>query len=139
MGTGKTNWLAVVVIVVLAMAIGFLWYGPLFGDAWMELVGTTLEEIEANSSPLPYVVAIVATVLFCWLLSTVIHLAGDTTAAAGAKWGFLLWACVTAPIIFTHNGFSLRPIGLSLLQSGNELLTAVVAGAILGAWRPKGG
>ena len=33
------NWIAIVVCVVAAMALGFVWYGPLFGKLWLELMG----------------------------------------------------------------------------------------------------
>ncbi len=33
------NWLAIAAAVVASMAIGFLWYGPLFGKAWAKEMG----------------------------------------------------------------------------------------------------
>ena len=33
------NWIAIVVATAAAMVIGFLWYGPVFGKAWMALSG----------------------------------------------------------------------------------------------------
>jgi hypothetical protein len=34
------NWIAVVVAVVLLEGLGMLWYGPLFGKAWMAAMPT---------------------------------------------------------------------------------------------------
>jgi hypothetical protein len=42
------NHLAILVCVILSIGLGFLWYGPLFGDAWMEMVGLDQAAIEAN-------------------------------------------------------------------------------------------
>ena len=39
----KINHLAVIVAVVMQFVLGFLWYGPLFGDAWMEMVGLDMD------------------------------------------------------------------------------------------------
>ena len=35
----KINHLAVWLCVILLFVLGFLWYGPFFGDQWMEMVG----------------------------------------------------------------------------------------------------
>jgi hypothetical protein len=40
------NYWAVLVCGVLSMVIGFVWYGPLFGKKWMEIVGATFKDIE---------------------------------------------------------------------------------------------
>ncbi len=48
MKTLKINHAAVWVCVVLSFVLGFLWYGPLFGDPWMEMVGLDQATIEAN-------------------------------------------------------------------------------------------
>ena len=44
----KINYLAVLAAVVLQFALGFLWYGPLFGESWMGMVGLDMATIEAN-------------------------------------------------------------------------------------------
>ncbi len=44
----KINYLAVLVAVVLQFVLGFLWYGPLFGEPWMEMVGLDMATVEAN-------------------------------------------------------------------------------------------
>ena len=49
----SVNWLAVLVGTVLSMALGALWYGPLFGQYWLKLIGKTEEELESN--PIMYV------------------------------------------------------------------------------------
>ena len=46
--TLKINHLAVLVCLILSFVLGFLWYGPIFGDAWMGMVGLDLATIEAN-------------------------------------------------------------------------------------------
>lgn len=43
------NWLGVVLAVVASFAIGFLWYGPLFGKTWMAATGITAESAQSAS------------------------------------------------------------------------------------------
>jgi hypothetical protein len=42
------NWLAVLLAAVAHQAIGFLWYGPLFGRLWMERRGLSREQVAAG-------------------------------------------------------------------------------------------
>lgn len=41
------NYLAVIVSMIVAMVIGFLWYGPVFGKMWIHLMDFTSEHMEA--------------------------------------------------------------------------------------------
>ena len=47
----EVNLLAVLVAGIVPMIVGFLWYGPLFGKRWLELMETTAEEIQKNFNP----------------------------------------------------------------------------------------
>src|SRR5688572_1633570 len=40
------NYLAILVAAVAGMAVGFFWYGPLFGKIWVKLSGFTKEDME---------------------------------------------------------------------------------------------
>ena len=42
--TANLNWLAVIVGAVIAYGLGWLWYGPLFGKAWMGGLGIKAPE-----------------------------------------------------------------------------------------------
>ena len=60
---GKLNYVAVLIAVVVTMGIGFTWFGPVFGAPWMEEIGKTVADFEANFSYLPFVFAVISTVL----------------------------------------------------------------------------
>ena len=38
------NWYAIIAATLVGFAVGFVWYGPLFGKAWMKEIGLTEEE-----------------------------------------------------------------------------------------------
>ncbi len=40
------NWIPIVLSGLVPMVIGFLWYGPLFGKAWMQETGMTKEKAQ---------------------------------------------------------------------------------------------
>ncbi len=45
----QVNWLAVAVTAIVTFALGALWYGPLFGKAWLSAVGLKKEELGSSS------------------------------------------------------------------------------------------
>jgi len=45
----EINWLAVLAASLVGFVIGAIWYGPLFGKAWMKIVGLT-EKDAANAN-----------------------------------------------------------------------------------------
>ncbi len=49
MDMANINFLAVIVATLSAFAVGGLWYGPLFGQAWLSAVGMTEEEVEKGN------------------------------------------------------------------------------------------
>lgn len=49
MKTLRINHLAVLVCVIMLHVIGFLWYGPLFGEKWMAMVGLNAADAEGGS------------------------------------------------------------------------------------------
>ena len=65
------NWLALVAAALSTLVVGFLWYGPLFGKAWMKETGITEEQAQ-KGMPLRFglsvVLAFVAVVFIFFIL-----------------------------------------------------------------------
>ncbi len=114
----KTNWIAIVVAVVAAMVVGFLWYGPVFGASWMASNGFTMDEaahkvykngVELPMSMTPMYFNIAAMIVFALLMNWLTGRAGATTWAEGAKVGAAV----------------------------GPLVQLTLMGAIVGGWRKK--
>ena len=52
------NWWAILLATGAAFALGGLWYGPMFGQAWLRALGKTAEDLQP--SPTPFVVGFIA-------------------------------------------------------------------------------
>ena len=92
----KTNWLAIVLSVVVSMSIGFLWYGVLFQTQWMAGNGITMEgeklfkngaEMPMSSMPMMVntVVMVVYALVMNWLLGKLNVRTWQAGAAIGAR------------------------------------------------------
>ena len=127
---GELNWLSVIIAVVAAQVLGFLWYGPLFGKQWMAAIGKTKEDMSGSAGP-AIVVGIVMSLVRITILALIIGLSKTPDVVSGIKIGLLLAATTCAGIITGHvyeegNG-TLTKINISY-----EIVMWVVTGAIIG-------
>ncbi len=138
MDFSSINWLAVVVCVVASMIIGSLWFNPrTFFPAWWKAIG----EPKADDIVQPWMVwggtvlaSFVQAVFISLMVKTMGSLTGGATLASGATAGFLLWLGFVAPSSLTNKLFA-GQFRAWLYEVGNHLITFVVMGAIVGAWR----
>ena len=59
------NWWAILVATAAAFALGGLWYGPVFGKAWMAALGKTEDDIQPSATPfvVSFFTALITTVV----------------------------------------------------------------------------
>ena len=135
MNTLKINHLAVWVCVILLHVLGFLWYGPLFGEQWMSMVGLDPEMAEGSAGDaalwITNLIATAAPLYFlAWLFSKlhVVH------GARGAALGFLAALCFHHLPVMSGNMFAGEPYGLAWIIGGFTLAAWTVSGFIIGSW-----
>jgi hypothetical protein len=135
MGVPVINYVAIVAAAVASMAIGFVWYGPLFGQKWMKLSGIGMKQIEAAKAGMParYLAAFVTSLVSAFVLAYFVDFADATTVLAGAVVGFWAWlgfvATVSAGSVLWEN----KPFGLYVLNNAHNVINFAVMGAILAA------
>ena len=127
----QVNWLAVIVAALSGFALGGLWYGPLFGRAWMAASGMTEERVKSASMGRIYGSTLLLNIVAAVSLAMFIG-AGDV--------GFGVFAGFMTGLTFVSVGlgitylFEQRPMRLWLINAGYQTLFFTVMGAILGAW-----
>jgi hypothetical protein len=135
------NYLAVITGAVCSMALGALWYGPLFGKKWMEIIGVDAADPDArkkmqqSAGPL-YIVQFVLTLFQVLVLS---HLIADTTRAGGLERSLWIWAAFVIPtlsgaVMWTNEKTKLKWARL-LIQGGYQLILFIVFGVLLQFWK----
>ncbi|MBM4161538.1 MAG: DUF1761 domain-containing protein, partial [Ignavibacteria bacterium] len=106
------------------------------GKKWMALLGKTPEEIQKGSSPMMYVIGFVSGLISCFAISCVVNAAGAATLINGALIGFLCWLGFAGATSYNNQvNFVGRPAGLWAIDSGYNLVSFVIAGAILAVWK----
>lgn len=128
---GMVDWLAALVAGTLSFFIGAVWYGPLFGKAWMDAAGVTMEEVQDGHPGKVYGFSLLASFLAAVLLSLLI---ADGSWLYGATLGLLVGAVFIGGCFLTSYLFEGRRIKLWLINGGFHTVQFTVMGAILGAW-----
>lgn len=135
------NYLAILVGAVLSMAIGAVWYGPLFGKKWMEIVGVdpsdlvTINTMKKSAGKL-YAVQFVLTLFQVLVLA---HLIADTTSATGIERSLWIWIAFIIPtlagsVMWTSESTP-HKWSRFLIQGGYQLILFVVFGLLIQFWK----
>ena len=88
------NYLAVLAAAVVSMGLGFLWYGPLFGKLWIQLMAFDRKKMDAAKKKgmgKTFFVAFVSTLVMSYVLAHFVDYAEAKTILGGAVLGFWLW------------------------------------------------
>lgn len=126
--------LATLLATVLSFVLGGLWYGPLFGKAWMRHVGMTEATLREGFSPartygITFVLAFVASYVFGMFLGP------NPSLALGVGAGASAGVCWVATSLWTNDLFERRSFGLTMINGGYHTVKFVLIGlsfALLG-------
>ena len=136
----KINYLAVIVAAVVHFMLGGIWYGLLFGNKFIELIGWTpaqLEVIGSQNHAKEYLVAFITSLLLVYILAHFIQYTGAKGIGGGMQTGFWLWLGFVATTQLATVVFEQRRLGLYLLNVSYQLVACLLCGAILAAWKPR--
>ncbi|MEL7339782.1 MAG: DUF1761 domain-containing protein [Bacteroidota bacterium] len=140
MKTLTINHLAVVAGVVVLGGFGALWYGPLFGDPWMEMVNLTMADIEANPPGAGVWVAnFLSSVAMLYALAWTFTKIPVESAVRGALLGAMFGFAFAIMPRMVSGFFAQEPYALTWLNGGYNTLCMTLGGAILGGWRKYAG
>ena len=127
------NWLAVVVGVVVSNVLGFVWYGPLFGNTWLRIIGKKREDIQASSSM--YAVTAVASLVTMVVLAMVVATFGAESFFDGLVVGAVAFIGLGATATFVYTTFSGPPVGAWFLLAAYQLIVHGVMGGVFATWK----
>jgi len=131
------NWIAVLIAAVLLEVLGYVWYGVLMRDAWTAAYQASLGHApDMSNVAVTQSIGAINTVILVTGLAWVFWRTGVNTlagiGAAVAVWFFFDFT--TMAIDYIYMGLSQQ---LVLINMGYQLLSYLVAGAVLGLMPPR--
>ncbi len=126
------NWIAVIIAVVLLEVLGFLWYGPVLGEAWSVAYRDSIgRDPDMSNLVVTQSLGVVNTLILVFGLAWVFARLGVNSLAgigtAVAVWFFFNFTTMAIEYIY----MGLAP-NLVIINMGYQLLAYLVAGAVLG-------
>ena len=140
------NYPAVFVAAIVIFLLGGLWYSPvLFAKRWIALQGRTEEQMRADAAganmPVMYLIAFIAALIIAFamgVLANVFVPRARTTEARwlwqGVKLGLFAWVGFVLPTSYATALFSMKPRQLWMIDAGYNLVSFILAGAIILGW-----
>jgi len=139
MDASAINWLAVIVAAIIPFAIGFVWYGPLFGKPWMESIGVNPEAPNQMNMPKVFGLSFIFQLVMSYCLAMFFYGNPDAadiiTGVTGAFYGFLTGFGWVTMAIATNSMFEQRPFKYIAITSGYWIVVFTLMGFILGVWK----
>jgi hypothetical protein len=140
MQTVLVNYWAVFAAAIASMALGMLWYGPVFGKKWQALMGFTEESMKSMSmTPMKAMaLGLVGQLVMAYVLWHSLVFANAyfqaSGASAGLMAGFWNWLGFIAPVTLGVVLWEGKSWTLWLLNGSYYLASLLLMGAILGWW-----
>ncbi len=141
----NVNWIAIVLAVVAAMVVGFLWYGFLFVNQWMVGNGITYDEatkvmakngVAQPTSAMPMIMNTIAMVVYALFMHWLLNKTGDRNLKGGLTVGLVL-GLVQLIGVYIGNSFAFNSHTLTLVDGSYTVVLFAIMGAIIGAMPKK--
>ena len=136
----KINYPAVIVAAIVHFIIGGLWYGLIFGNQFIKLIGWSPEKLalmENQSHGKEYVFAFVSSAVLVYILAHFLQYTKANTIGDSIQTVFWLWLGFVVTTNLSTVVFEERKLGLYLLSIGYQFVASAIAGVILVVWKPK--
>ena len=134
---GHVNYLAVVAAAVAMFLVGGVWYGAIFGKAWVRLHGYTPEQTKAmqGSAAKTYAIFLVTDLVRAWLTVLCFNALHVTSVAGAVCAATTLWIAYSATFHCENYAAHRKPFAAFLLDAGYQFLASAAGGVILVLWK----
>jgi hypothetical protein len=131
------NYWAVLVAAIVAIVLGFVWYGPLFGKKWAELSGLSMDTMKKPQAS-KMVIMVIGTLIMSWVLAHAVVFANaylnTSGVSSGLMVGFLNWLGFVAPVTLGVVLWEGKSWKLWWINSGYYLVELCIMAVILALW-----
>jgi len=132
------NWIAIAVAALATFAIGYVWYGMIFKNAWIAETGMTEEKQKQGNMALTFGLSLVFAFLLAMFLYNFVWHDDDPSShnfKHGMAHGLFLCLFTVLPTLGTNALYEQKSWKYILINVGYWIVSAAVMGGILNVWR----
>ena len=133
----SVNYLAVLAAAVAAIVLGFLWYGPLFGKMWMQLMNIDkkkMDEAKKKGMIMNYIIMIISTLVMSYTLAHLVKFLSATNIFDALRVAFWMWLGFIATVMLGTVLWEGKSWKLYCLNATYWLVNLAVMSSILALW-----
>jgi len=129
----EINLLAIALSGVANVIIGGLWYGPLFGKAWMNLVTKINKNLKKKQEGIvrSMIIGTLGAMVLAVVLNLILIMANAKTLFQGFHVGFFVWLGIAAVLRLNGVLFEKRPFRLFMINASFDLILILAISSII--------
>ncbi len=133
----EINYLAAFVAALCVFALGALWYGPLFGKAWLASQTVSAEDLKAGSGSMArtFGLSLAAYLVMALTLGMFVFLINPPDLSRGLWLAAVLCVGFALPGTLTSVLYSTNKMTLFWINGGYQLASFLLMGTVLTLWR----
>ena len=129
------NWLAVVVATIASMVVAGVWYQDFaFGLPWKKMTKIDAKRAKkAGNAPMLVVLVVnfLTAIILAMSIAIVAAHFGSFSIWLALATGIVVWLAFSATTLLTHNLFEQKPLKLTAINNGYQLVMFVVMALII--------
>ena len=127
---------SMLVATLAQMAVGMLWYGPLFGKSWMHMMGFTAKTMKKMqlSAQKAMLLGLLSTLVATYVLANFVNLLGITTYVGAFQLTIWAWLGFCMTMNLGDYLWANKPFKMVLINSSYRLVALFVGIVILAYW-----
>ena len=132
----EINYFSILAATVASFLLGWLWYGPLFGKQWMNLMGFKKRNMKSMkmSAGTAMILGFLSYLLIAYVLSLFINYFNAYTIIKGLQLGFWIWLGFIATTTMGSVLWENKSPKLYFLNNAYNLLSLEMMAVILSIW-----
>lgn len=127
------NYVAVLVAVVIYMIINALWYGPVWGKMWLELMDVSLPDL--SDSKIAYLWNTLTAFFMSFVLAHFLKYVGNETILDGVITAFWIWLGFIIPTNIMNTIWGKKSKKLFLIDIGAHIISLISMAILLTLWK----
>lgn len=134
----QLNWWAIIVATLSTMPVGYLWYDLKmgYGKRWAKLNKLSEKDLGSGDGMIgTFTCMLLTSLATAFLMACLIKATGIEGFWDALAFGLLFGIVFRGGAHFIHNGFTKKPMELTLIDVGHDMVSVTVMALILGLWQ----